>query len=111
MRGAAMLAAVIGLAMLYAAAVDGGPGPEPIPLARSRIATPVSSLASTMSSGRATTPRHVMSTSVRFPHTPPIRSTPMFVAIAATPDTFLPWQRRVLMQWYLGTREPEMGQH
>jgi hypothetical protein len=110
MRAAAMLAAVLGLVMLYAAAVDGGPGPEPIPLTRSRIATPVSSLASTMSSGRATTPRHVMSTSVHFPHTPPIRSTPMFVPVDLRSLPMSNWHRQTLLRWYtVEQREPEMG--
>ena len=78
MRVAATVAAVIGLLMVVAALADGGPGPEPIPLARSRVATPV-----------------------RLPHPPPIRSTPMFVSTRATPDRFTAWHRRTLMNFYV----------
>lgn len=87
MRTGAIVAAIVGLVMVYAAVADGGPGPEPIPLHQNRLATPV-----------------------LFPTTPPIRSTPMFVSTSATPPRLSNWQMRTLMRFYIEPQPtPEMG--
>lgn len=111
---APLLALALTLAGTLAVAVatdgDPWPPPEPIPLPAAAIATPVSNPASTMSSARVATPRHAMSTSVRFPTVPPIRSTPMFVSTERTPVALVGWHRQALMRWYLPER-PQSGPH
>ena len=87
MPGAAIVAVLIGLAMLCAAVADGGSPPESIPLPRSRVATPIS-----------------------FPTTPPIRATPMFVSTEATPFFFSDWHLKTLMRGYMPPRPtPDIG--
>jgi hypothetical protein len=81
---AVLIASATGVAMLCAAVADGGPGPEPIPLSAAAIATPV-----------------------RFPTTPPIRATPLFVSTAETPVFFSDWQRKALMRHYIPEPEPD----
>lgn len=82
---AALIASVTGAAMLCAAVVDGGPGPEPIPLRRAAIATPVAVFATT----------------------PPIRATAAaFVSTRGQP-VVVPNHKQMLMRWYLP--EPEVG--
>jgi hypothetical protein len=85
---AALIASATGVAMLCAVVADGGSGPEPIPLRAAAIATPV-----------------------RFPTTPPIRATPIFVSTAETPIALAPWHKRTLLRWYLPEPEHEMGMH
>lgn len=81
-----LVASIVGL-LLVAASCDEGPPAEPIPLAISRVATPV-----------------------HFPHTPPILVTPFFVSTVSTPSRFTAWQRRTLMDYYIAPQPtPDMG--
>jgi hypothetical protein len=90
MRTVAIVVAVMGLVMVCAAvASDGAPPLEPIPLRAASVATPIS-----------------------FPHTPPIRSTPMFVPVNLRNLPMSNHHRQTLMAWYtVEQREPEMGAH
>lgn len=89
MRVAAAVCALAGLLAVVAGlpGLSDLPPIESIPLARSRLATPIA-----------------------FPKTPPIRATPPFISTAETPIAFGPWHLATLKRWYLPEPDdPQMG--